>query len=977
MKKELLLIILCFALVYNATAQTTIGVPAIKNYTHADYNASTEIWDTKQDRNGILYFANNDGLLTFDGSYWRVYPLPNKSAIKSVAIDDAGRIFVGGQDEIGYFFPDKAGILKFHSIKNLLPQKARQFADIWSIVLYRNEVFFRTIECVFEYNYTDIKTFDAPGGWRLLNSTSSKLFAEDKDEGLMYFNNAQWQPCGNQSQTTQLHINGVMDYSKDTLLVTTQKKGMFLLSGSALIKKPTSIDAFLNNDLVNCAKKIGADRYAIGTKANGLFIIDSKGKLIERFTNNEGLQNNNILNLLIDRDKNLWLGLENGLDFITYNTSVKHIYASKENQVKSNVVSIFDNKLYIGTSNGLFSVPVDPRQKDISTNKGSFTEVGNTKGQVWSLNETDHQLLMGHEDGASLITNNHAQPITTGQGAWKFVSIPSSPDIIAGTYTGLQLIKHNGASFNDDGKIDGIYESLSTLALDKENVVWASHPYRGVYKIQLSADRKKIIRYTQYTDKGGLPSVLNNRVYFIKNKVVVATEKGAYEYNNTKNKFEPSAFFKPVFDDTPIENLTEDKGGNIWFVHDQRMGVMDFGKPSAGKPYTVIYFPELAGQTVKSSAFLYPYDMENIFVGSNNGVFHLNYSHYVKSDIKLNVLLTAVKAIAEKDSLIFGGYFMRDNKLASEQNTEQVTTLSNHWNSFHFEYSSTLFAQKSNEEFTYKLEGFDDEWSKWSVKTEKDYTNLPYGKYTFSVRVRNNLGNASPAVNYTFIVDPAWYQTIWAYAFYILLFALLVYFAVKEQQKRFDVHQQKHEEEQRRLSYLHSLELDRNDKEIIALKNDNLEAELHYKNKELATITMHLVERGRILLNIKEELAAIIKKLNLPDLTYEFRSVFRLVSDTEKKDDDWNHFAIYFDQVHNNFLAIMKDRYPALSATDLKLCAYLRLNLTSKEIAQLMNISLKGVEISRYRVRKKLMLSTDVNLYDFLIDITKGERIMN
>jgi DNA-binding CsgD family transcriptional regulator len=134
---------------------------------------------------------------------------------------------------------------------------------------------------------------------------------------------------------------------------------------------------------------------------------------------------------------------------------------------------------------------------------------------------------------------------------------------------------------------------------------------------------------------------------------------------------------------------------------------------------------------------------------------------------------------------------------------------------------------------------------------------------------------------------------------------------------------------------------------------------------------MHLVERGRILLNIREELAGTIKKLNLPDLTHEFRSVFKLVSDTEKKDDDWNHFAIYFDQVHNNFLSIMKTRFPGLSPTDLKLCAYLRLNLTSKEIAQLMNISLKGVEISRYRVRKKLMLSTEVNLYDFLIDITK------
>jgi ligand-binding sensor domain-containing protein/DNA-binding CsgD family transcriptional regulator len=969
--KKFLLFVVCNVMVGAIQAQTTIGIPAIKNYSHADFNASAEIYDAKQDKNGILYFANNDGLLTYDGSYWKTYPLPNKAAIKALAIDPSGRIYAGGQDEIGYFFPDANGVLRFHSIKQLMPQKARQFAEIWGIELYKNEVFFRTIECVFEYNQTEIKTFDAPGGWRLLGNAGKQLFAEDKDEGLMRFMASQWQACNTQLPTSSLHITGVMDYQGDTVLISTLKKGLFLLTGNRLIKKPTAIDAFLSNDLLSCARKIDNNRYAIGTKAQGLFIIDRDGKLVERFSNTDGLQSNNILSLLLDRDKNLWLGLENGLDFINYSSSIKHIYASKQNQIKSNSISVFNNKLYVGTSNGLFSTPLDKQQVDLSNNKGTFTEVTGTRGQVWSLKEINNNLLLGHEEGAFVIKGDQAVQITSGQGAWKFVAFPSSPDIIAGTYTGLQLIKNDGGEFKNDSKIDGIYESLSTVTRDNNNVVWACHPYRGVYKFQLSADRRKIIRYTQYTDKNGLPTIMNNHVYFIKDKVLVGTEKGVYEYNAASNKFEPSAYYKPVFGTAAIENLTTDKYGNIWFVSNERIGVMDFSKRTGDKPCTVIYFPELAGQTIKGVANLYPYDMDNVFIGSNNGIFHLNYHQYVKSETKLNVLLTSVKAIAEKDSLIFGGYFVKDGHIATAQNTKQVTSISKHWNSFHFEYSSTLFAQKSNEEFSYKLEGFDDEWSKWSVKTEKDYTNLPYGKYTFSVRVRNNLGNSSPAVSYTFAVEPAWYQTILAYFFYLLMVAYLIYFAYKLQHKRFELHKQMHEEEQRRLSYLHSLELDRNEKEIIALKNENLETELNYKNKELATITMQQVERGRILLNIKEEITNIIKKLKQPDLTHEFRSVFRLLTDSEKKDDDWNSFAIYFDQVHNNFLSIMKTKYPALSATDLKLCAYLRLNLTSKEIAQLMNISLKGVEISRYRVRKKLTLATEVNLYDFLLEVTK------
>ncbi len=970
-KKNVLLIIVFLALTCPAIAQPTIGIPAIKNYTHADYNAGTEIWDINQDKSGILYFANDEGLLSFDGSNWKIYQMPNKAAIKSLAIDPSGRIYVGGQDEIGYFFPDNNGILKFHSLKALLPQKARQFADIWNIVLFNNEVFFRTIECILELKGNELKTFDAPGGWRLLSKAGQQLYAEDKDSGLMMFKGGQWQHCCGASPTAGLQVTGIIEYKQDTLLVTTLKKGIFLLNGASLVKKNTPIDNIIKDDLVTCIKSINNDLYAIGTAAQGLFIIDGHGNLVERLSNNEGLQNNYIHSVLIDHDKNLWLGLENGLDLVNYNTSVKHIYISKEDQIKSNAAIVFDNKLFIGTSNGLYSIPLNQQQKDIIKNRGIFTEVENTKGRVYSLMQINNHLLIGHQDGALVLQNNRTSPITTRQGAWMFRPVHGSNDIIASTYTGLQLLTaNNDGSFIAAGKITGIYESLPTIATDNNNTVWASHPYRGIYKIQLSPDRKKIAIYTQYTEKNGLPSILNNHVYFIKNKIVAATEKGVYEYNDVKNSFIVSAFFKPVFGNAAIEYMMEDGNGNIWFISNQRVGVIDFSKPSGNSPYKVIYFPELAGQMVKGSGFIYPYNMENIFVGSSNGVFHLNYRQYVSTENKLNVLLTTVKTIAEKDSLIFGGYFMKNNQITSAQNPQQITKVPSHWNSFHFEYSSTLFAQKSNEEFTYKLAGFDKYWSKWSAKTEKDYTNLPPGTYTFSVMARNNLGNASAPVNYTFTVEPAPYQTAWAYLFYFVVISYIIYSAAKAQHKKFELHKKMHLEEQKRLQYLHSLELDRNEKEIIALKNENLETEINYKNKELATLTMHLVDRGRLLLNIKDELMILTKKLNIPDPAYQFRSVFRLLSDTDKNDDDWNHFAMYFDQVHNNFLSTMKTKFPGLSSTDLKLCAYLRLNLTSKEIAQLLNISLKGVEISRYRVRKKLNLSTDVHLYDFLIEIT-------
>jgi len=296
----------------------------------------------------LLYFANDDGLLTFDGSYWRTYPLPNRAAIKSIAIDAGGRIYVGGQDEIGYFFPNDAGVLKFHSLKQLLPQTAKQFADIWKIEVYNNEVFFRTFECIFELKNDTIHTFDAPGGWMMLNQAAGRLFAYDTKNGLVEFSDAKWQPCIKQI-TTGLGVTSITEFNRDTLLVTTRKKGLFFMSGFSLVKAPTAIDTDLKTELVNFGKKLGSNRYAIGTSAKGIFIIDEKGRLIEQFSNKQGLQNNNIHSALLDDDRNLWLGLENGLDFINYNTSVKHIYPNCDNQVKSNAVSILNNKLYVGT----------------------------------------------------------------------------------------------------------------------------------------------------------------------------------------------------------------------------------------------------------------------------------------------------------------------------------------------------------------------------------------------------------------------------------------------------------------------------------------------------------------------------------------------------------------------------------------------------------------------------------------------------
>ncbi len=337
-------------------------------------------------------------------------------------------------------------------------------------------------------------------------------------------------------------------------------------------------------------------------------------------------------------------------------------------------------------------------------------------------------------------------------------------------------------------------------------------------------------------------------------------------------------------------------------------------------------------------------------------------------------------SLGKNDSLLFGGYFGDINSSSQKPGASPRIAHSN--NSFHFEYASTLYGQQSNIDFNYLLKGFDNQWSGWSRKTEKDYTNLPAGKYEFLVKCRNGDENESAVVAYHFVVLPPWYQSWWAWMLYAAVFAAMVFLVhryqrgkfLARQQARLLKQQQEHEEEQQKLQYQHQIEIEKNEKEIIRLKNDKLQTQIESKNAELASNAMSLVQKSGLLGRIKEELVVLKNNAGGTKDSKEFKKVISTINKELEINNDWEQFAVHFDEVHSNFLTSLKKNYPALTASELKLCAYLRLNLSSKEIAQLMNISIRGVETSRYRIRKKFGLTGEQNLFDLLFSVGATEK---
>ena len=430
--------------------------------------------------------------------------------------------------------------------------------------------------------------------------------------------------------------------------------------------------------------------------------------------------------------------------------------------------------------------------------------------------------------------------------------------------------------------------------------------------------------------------------------------------------FEISVFFKEFFGQRNIRHLKEDAGGNLWFVEEKALGLVDLSGP---KPET-IYFPELNGKLVSGDEHINPINEYNVLVGAEKGFYHINYAKYKKNKYQVRVKISSVKSLGRKDSLLFGGYYGEVNELL-DQPEEVIPRVAHNRNSFHFEYSSPLYEFQENVLYSYYLKGFDKDWSGWSKKAEKDYTNLPAGKYLFQIKAKNNLGSESSINSYSFTVLPPWYQTLWAYLLYFILAISIVYLGYARQKNIFIKQQKRHEEEQKRLQYLHQLEIEKSEKEIITLKNQKLQAEIEHKNTELASVAMHLVQKGELLGNIKDELMRLKKSSNDENhKTGDYKKLIHILGEEDKMDKDWEHFAAHFDKVHSNFLRNLKASHPTLSAHELKLSAYLLMNLSSKEIAQLMNISVRGVEISRYRLRKKLKIPTETNLFNFLLEFS-------
>lgn len=949
------------------TAQVkSIGLPDVHNFTTEITQAGPQTWDIYEDSRGNVYFGNEKGVVKYDGEEWIVIPLDNNSEVYSIAQDADGKIYVGGYTEIGVITKDSIGKAIYQNLNHLIPQAYRNFAPVWKIYPTRYGIIFQSYEYIFILQDEKIRVIEPGTSFGFSYYVNNNLYVVEKGEGLKLLTNGELITVSGDPIFSNDEIRFILPYRSKDLLIGSFSNGLFVLSNDRLLKWDVEMNATaIDQNLYSGSFNEG--NYIFGSVKNGLYITDIEGNIIQHINRLKGLQNNTVLSHYTDAKGNLWLGLDNGLDYLK--TSLPISFMNHNFNLETVYTSIVHkDRLYVGTNQGLFSKPMNdlPDPTDIS-----FEMVKNTEGQVWHLAVYDDQLLCAHNYGAFRIEGTEAYRISTSDGIWNFFHLNGVRDhLFSGSYYGLVVYEKNSEGKWEQSGTMNIGKSLRKIICDIDNNIWVSHDHEGLFRLRLHQDYSGVSLMEQYLDTLGLTGLLPYSIHQLNDLFFVSTAHGQYTWDTVENTFKPAKELNNFFSGHgKISYFQTDQRGNRWYVADGGMGyymrLNDGTYRDISAPFAM-----LSNFLKDNYEHIYIYDYKNIFIGSVKGLIH--YDPTINKDFlyKTNTNIKKVEIYARnRDSILsYEGNRMMEPDQAFEQ-----FRLAYEWNTIAFHFNCPDPENANSVLYSFRLMGKVDEWSEWARQTTREYNNLKDGSYIFEVRSKNIYNNINETDRFAFSVETPFYRSTAAYIIYLFLLLGISGLGLFYLKKRFEYIRSSEKEKQtvafKKKEEILLEEQMRAEREIEQLRIDKLESSMRYKNKELANSTYHIIRKNKFLNSLKQEISTLSKAAKSEFVEAELKKISRKIDRDINNEKNWEVFDRYFDEVHQEFLQRLKDKHQELSPKELRLSAYLRMNISTKEIAPLMNISVRGVEISRYRLRKKLDLGRDENLTQYLMNI--------
>ncbi len=732
------------------------GTPYITNFSPVQYGAHKQNWGIVQDHMGILYFANGDGVLIYNGSDWQLVELAGQSMAASLAVGTDDQIYVGGWGTFGKIEYDLVGKPLYRSLSETLGEETVNFTRVIETIATPVGVYFQTPEAVYRYRPDEPIHTWYMGDKQLgkLMMVDDRLFLKWHWKGIFELIDDEWQLLPDSDQFKSVFVRNIMPFSHDKLLFASDTASLYLYDGRRFTEFKSEATGYLRENRMYCGTHLQDTSYIFGTVRGGIIGVDRSGKINLLINDPEHLLSLNIRNFLLDRRKNLWLAMDSGIAMIEY-PSPFMLFKIRQKEVEINAFARVKDQFFVGTAVGL------RKYLRMASGQEIFESVPEFSDKIWDLAVKDDRLLVADEYGIhELRENGSVSTIISGTTPGMQLSKINSNRLYVFFPTGMTTFIYDKGRWTEEKILPEFNRRVSKVVEENAHTIWLDTDWDELWKVTFEAD-SGVYHWSnptlfKYDTLQGLPPhrgrlyLIDSSIYFVPGDVAMN-----YRWNEKTNYFEKDSLMHLVLN-SPEKNVViwhVDNEGNCWYVSNDGSGMehmqMSFLNASGQYENNGIHFDRILD------------DIGSTFFVDSHFVWHGGFSTIVKQDIDrksppVGFLTLINQVIYQTDStLSYGSYSQTYPELAYSRNA--VT----------FHYSATEFVSSENLFFQTFLEGYDTAWSDWSKDKQKQYFGLSPDRYTFQVRARNAENQLGSSALYSFRILRPWYQRWWAYVLYV------------------------------------------------------------------------------------------------------------------------------------------------------------------------------------------------------------------
>lgn len=892
-------------------------LPFVENYNKSNYQGDNQIWNVAQGNDAAMYFANNHYLLRYDGVIWEKYTLPNKTIIRSILID-GDKIYSGSYKEFGYWHR-KEGKMQYTSItKNLRLFAEKDNEEIWKIFKFKGAIYFQSFNGVFIYDGKSIKKIKLPFLISYCFVVDETLYVASVQKGVYNMKSNKISSVKGWEILRNTVVHAILKHQNKTY-VFTQKKGVFVVDGGKLLPWSNAFNTILKSTTINSAIFV-KNKLIIGTGNKGLYVLNLNTNAYKNIDRNNVLMNNSILSIGLDKENDLWLGLDNGIAHVEINSPVAIFYDNTGLLGSVYSIAATDKGYLIASNHGVFEYG----------NSGKFDMIPNTRGQAWNITKIGTKYIIGHNDGSFVYDANSFSKISGISGGWNLSKSGINNTYFQSTYSGV-LIYDDINNLTHNQVVKDLSKPIKYVAQNKKNEIFAADNYRGLYRV-LYDDKYNTRKVENISQQSNLKNDFGVKIFEFRNEILFLIDNNWYTYNSITNKLEENELFTSNFKN--ISNVVAIDENHFVVVQE---GIL-YHIYANGNKFIWNIIPEkyYKGKLINDNLKIFK-TKNSYLLNLDDGFISLGLKDENKEKLNLKIEAFNNQVLVPNDAKI---------KYNSELKLNLISGL------YGANKPNLFYTLNSNKAKYYPV-------SNGLIVLN----NLNSGYHSVEV-YKHDGANYYELTNFDFYVAQPWYFSFWMIMLYLIFIGFVLFLYYKWNKLRYLQKLKLQAEELKHHNQILEMELKaENELNVQEYEKHILELELQTKSSEVAGKSLSIAKQSEMI----DKIQGILDSEN--DFNKLKSEIKKAIKINEVNKHEWETFETNLNQIHNEFIINLTKKYPNLTQKDIKLCVYLKMNLSSKEIAPMMNISFRGVELHRYRLRKKLSLEQDDNLSKFLLNL--------